>query len=74
MQLKGIGAFSVYKMLTVQEMAEHLKCSSEAVYERALAGEILFLSSPARVDDRRYPAFQLDERLNRPGFRGGPLG
>lgn len=52
-------------VLTAQEMADHLKCSPEAVYERAVAGELLFLSSPSRVDDRRYPAFQLDERLDK---------
>lgn len=65
MQVKDIEPFSLYSVLTAQEMAEHLKCSSEAVYERAVAGEILFLSSPSRVDDRRYPAFQLHERLDK---------
>lgn len=55
----------LYGVLTVQEMADHLKCSPEAVYERAVAGEFIFLSSPSRVDDRRYPAFQLDERLDK---------
>jgi hypothetical protein len=54
-----------YGVLTAQEMADRLKCSPEAVHERALAGEFIFLSSPARVDDRRYPAFQLDERLDK---------
>ena len=53
------------RMLTAQEMADRLKCSPEAVYERVLAGEFIFLSSPNRVDDRRYPAFQLDERLDK---------
>lgn len=55
----------LYGVLTAQEMADHLKCSPEAVYERAVAGEFIFLSSSARVDDRRYPAFQLDERLDK---------
>ena len=55
----------LYGVLTVQEMADHLKCSPEAVHERAVAGEFIFLSSPDRVDDRRYPAFQLDERLDK---------
>ena len=55
----------LYGVLTAQQMADHLKCSSEAIYERAVAGELLFLSSPSRVDDRRYPAFQLDERLDK---------
>lgn len=55
----------LYGVLTVQEMADHLKCSPEAVYERAVAGEFIFLSSPVRVDDRRYPAFQLDDRLDK---------
>lgn len=55
----------LYGVLTAQEMADHLKCSPEAVYERAVAGELIFLSSPNRVDDRRYPAFQLNERLDK---------
>lgn len=55
----------LYGVLTAQEVADHLKCSPELVYERAVAGEFIFLSSPDRVDDRRYPAFQLDERLDR---------
>lgn len=54
-----------YRVLTAQEMADHLKCSPEVVYERALAGELIFLPSQSRVDDRRYPAFQLDERLDK---------
>ena len=54
-----------YGVLTAHEMADHLKCSPEAVYERAVAGEFIFLSSPARVDDRRYPTFQLNERLDK---------
>jgi len=59
------GRFShLYGVLTAQEMAAHLKCSPGEVYERAVAGEFIFLSSPARVDDRRYPAFQLNERLD----------
>lgn len=55
----------LYGVLTVQEMADHLKCSPEAVYERVVAGEFIYLSSPERFDDRRYPAFQLDERLDK---------
>ena len=55
----------LYGVLTAQEMADHLKCSPEAVYERAVAGEFIFLSSPTRDDDRRYPAFQLNERLDK---------
>ena len=55
----------LYGVLTAQEMADHLKCSPEAVYERAVAGEFIFLSSPNRVGDRRYPAFQLNERLDK---------
>lgn len=57
--------FNVYGVLTVQEMAEHLQCSPEVVYERATAGEFLFLSSPSRRDGRRYPAFQLHERIDK---------
>ncbi|UUZ71229.1 hypothetical protein LP415_19165 [Polaromonas sp. P1(28)-8] len=55
----------LYGVLTAQEMADHLKCSPEAVYERAVAGEFIFLSSPARAGGPRYPAFQLDERLDK---------
>ena len=49
----------LYGVLTVQDMAEHLNCSPYKIYDRAIAGEFLFLSSSDRVDDRRYPAFQL---------------
>lgn len=55
----------LYGVLTAQEMADQLKCSPETVYERAVAGELIFLSSPSRLDDRRYPAFQLDKRLDK---------
>jgi hypothetical protein len=55
----------LYGVLTAEEMAEDLKCAPEAVYERAVAGEFIVLLSPARVDGRRYPAFQLDERLDK---------
>ena len=55
----------LYGVLTAQEMADHLKCSPKAVYERAIAGELIFLSSPTRADDRRYPAFQLDGRVDK---------
>ncbi len=59
----------LYGVLTTQEMADHLKCSPEQLYDRAVAGELIFLSSPNRVGDRRYPAFQLDERLDKPLLR-----
>jgi hypothetical protein len=55
----------LYGVLTAQEMADHLNCSPEEIYDRAIAGEFIFLSSPDRVDDRHYPAFQLDERLDK---------
>ena len=55
----------LYGVLTAQEMADHLKCSPESVSERAVAGEFIFLSSPSRTDDRRYPAFQLDGRVDK---------
>lgn len=55
----------LYGVLTAQEMADYLNCSPEEIYERAIAGEFIFLSSPDRVDDRRYPAFQLDESLDK---------
>lgn len=55
----------LYGVLTAQEMADRLRSSPEEVYGRAMAGEFILLSSPARADDRRYPAFQLDERLDR---------
>ena len=55
----------LYGVLTAREMADRLKCSQEVVYERAVAGEFIFLSSPSRADDRRYPAFQLDGRVDK---------
>jgi hypothetical protein len=55
----------LYGVLTAQEMAEHLKCAPEAIYDRGVAGDLIVLLSPARIDDRRYPAFQLNERLDK---------
>lgn len=55
----------LYGVLTAQEMADYLNCSPKAVYERAVSGELIFLSSSSRTGDRRYPAFQLDGRLDK---------
>lgn len=63
---QNAGSFAhLYGVLTTQEMADRLKCSPEAVYERVVAGELIFLSSPTRAGDRRYPAFQLDGRVDK---------
>jgi hypothetical protein len=59
------GLAHLYGVLTAREMADRLKSSPEEVYERAVAGEFIVLLSSTGVGGRRYPAFQLDERLDK---------
>lgn len=55
----------MYGVLTVEEMADRLKCSPDGVREREAAGEIFAARAAAREGGPLYPAFQLDERLNK---------
>ena len=64
--LRNHGRFAhLYGVLTAQEIADHLKCAPEAISERAVAGELVAVLSPARDGSRCYPAFQLNERLDK---------
>lgn len=45
----------LYGVLTAQEMADHLKCSPEAVYERAVAGEFIFPLQPGSMTGATPP-------------------
>jgi hypothetical protein len=61
---RGRGRFAhLYGVLTVEEMADRMKCTPEGVREREAAGEIFAAWAPGR-EGPGYPAFQLDERLN----------
>jgi hypothetical protein len=55
----------LYGVLTVDEMAARMKCTPEDVREREAAGEIFSACAPGRENGPRYPAFQLDYRLNK---------
>ncbi|MDI1340329.1 hypothetical protein [Polaromonas sp.] len=55
----------MYGVLTVEEMAERLKCSIDEVRKREAAGEIFAAHAAGREGGPLYPAFQLDERLNK---------
>jgi hypothetical protein len=63
---QGRGRFAhLYGVLTVEEMADRMKCTPEGVSERAAVGEIFATWAPGQEGGPRYPAFQLDERLNK---------
>lgn len=55
----------MYGVLTVEEIADRMKCTAEDVREREAAGEIFAARAAAREGGPLYPAFQLDERLNK---------
>lgn len=55
----------MYGVLSVKEMADRLKCSTAGVREREAAGEIFAAHAAAREGGPLYPAFQLDERLDK---------
>lgn len=55
----------MYGVLTVEEMADGLKCSTDRVREYEAVGEIFAARAAGRDDGPLYPAFQLDERLNK---------
>lgn len=53
-----------YGVLTIEEMAERMKCTPEAVREREGAGELFAAHTSGRADGQLYPKFQLDERVD----------
>lgn len=62
---QGRGPFAhMYAVLTVEEMADRMKCTPQGVSERKAAGEI-FAAWAAGREALGYPVFQLDERLNK---------
>lgn len=54
-----------YGVLTVEEMADRMKCSPEVVREREVAGDLFAALAPSRADGPRYPKFQLKEGLDK---------
>lgn len=54
-----------YGVLTAQEMADRMKCTPEEVREREIAGDLFAARAPGRAGGLRYPAFQLNEGLDK---------
>lgn len=52
--------------VTLEEMADRLECTPEAIREREAAGELFAAGAQGRDDGPRYPTFQLNENLDRP--------
>ncbi|MES2280195.1 MAG: hypothetical protein V4542_02175 [Pseudomonadota bacterium] len=50
-----------YGVLTVEEMAERMKCTPEMIREEECAGEIFAARAPGRAGGPLYPKFQLNE-------------
>ncbi len=53
-----------YGVLAIEEMADRMKCTPEAVLEREVAGDLFAVHTPGRADGQFYPKFQLDERVD----------
>lgn len=51
-------------LLTAEAMADLMHCSRANVYEREKKGAIFSVLPPGRENGRRYPAFQLEARLD----------
>ena len=54
-----------YQELTAAEVAGRLHCTTADVYGRENKGELFAILTPAPVNERRYPAFQLHKRLDK---------
>lgn len=54
-----------YGALTVQEMADRMKCTPEVVREQEVAGHLFAAHASGRTGDPLYPKFQLDERVDK---------
>jgi hypothetical protein len=54
-----------YGVLTVEEMADRMKCTPEVVWDREVAGDLFAAHTPGRADGELYPKFQLDERVDK---------
>jgi len=54
-----------YGVLTIEEMADRMKCTPEVVREREVAGDLFAAHTPGRAGAQLYPKFQLDERVDK---------
>lgn len=54
-----------YGVLTIEEMANRMKCPPEVVREHEVAGDLFAAHTPGRAGGELYPKFQLDERVDR---------
>lgn len=54
-----------YGVLTIEEMADRMKCTPEVVREREVAGDLFAAHTPGRAGGELYPKFQLDERVDK---------
>lgn len=57
---------SIYRVLSAQEMAELMECSVPVIYQREAAGEFFSALAPGRRNGKRFPAFLVDDKLDRP--------
>lgn len=54
-----------YGVLTIEEMADRMKCAPEVVRELEGAGDLFAAHTPGRAGGQLYPKFQLDERVDK---------
>lgn len=54
-----------YGVLTVEEMADRMKCTPEVVWDREVAGDFFAVHTPGQAGGQLYPKFQLDERVDK---------
>jgi hypothetical protein len=52
-------------LLNAEDFAKRMECSPQAVYHREQARQFFSVIPPGRTKGRKYPAFQLDRRLDR---------
>src|SRR4051812_17386279 len=60
----AVKSSEIASLLTAEELALRMDCTARAVYQREQAGELFSVLPPARVKGRRFPAFQLQSRLD----------
>lgn len=56
---------SLYRVLSAQEMAALMECSVPVIYQRETAGEFFSALAPGRKNGKRFPAFLVDDKLDR---------
>lgn len=57
---------SLYQVLSAQEMADLMECSVPVIYQREAANEFFSALAPGRRNGKRFPAFLIDAKLDRP--------